>query len=84
VITFAAEPETVGTSKSFGVSALDDLVRRVESEYLEMPGLNLTMPQAERLWGLDRSTCTVILEALIDRQVLKRTNVGTYLRWSPG
>jgi hypothetical protein len=42
------------------------------------------MPQAERLWGLDRSTCTVILEALIDRQVLKRTNVGTYLQRSPG
>jgi hypothetical protein len=84
VITFAAEPETVGKSQSFGVPALNDLVRRVESEYLEMPGLNLTMPQAERLWGLDRSTCTVILEALIDRQVLKRTNVGTYLRRSPG
>ena len=84
MMTFAAEPETAGKSTSFAVPALNDLLRRVESEYLEMPGLNLTMPQAERLWGLDRSTCSVILEALIDRRVLKRTNVGTYLRRSPG
>ena len=32
----------------------DELVRRVRGEFLEMPGLVLTFPQAERLWGSSR------------------------------
>ncbi len=33
------------------------LLQRVRAEYLEMPGLKLTAPQARRLWGLDCATC---------------------------
>lgn len=31
------------------------LVRRVQDEFREMPGLRLTQPQACRLWGVDRT-----------------------------
>ena len=54
--------------------------RLITSEYLEQPGLRLTIPQASRLWGLRPSTCNRILEKLIDRGFLKRTSEGTYCR----
>ena len=81
MITFA-ETATTSISKQKPTPALNDLLRRVEGEYREMPGLSLTLSQAERLWGLDRATCAVILATLVDRQVLRQTTVGTYLRGS--
>jgi hypothetical protein len=59
-------------------TALLELFRRVESEYREMPGLSLTLPQAARLWGLDRRTCEFVLTTLTERRVLRRTTKGTY------
>jgi hypothetical protein len=54
--------------------------RLITAEYLEQPGLRLTIPQASRLWGLPRSTCSRLLEKLIDRGFLKRTSEGAYCR----
>ena len=56
------------------------LVRRVEREYLEMPGLQLTREQAQRLWALDRATCVSVLDALIDRRFLARGADHRYRR----
>ena len=64
--------------------ALQGLFRRIEGEYREMPGLSLTLSQAERLWGLDRSTCEFVLTRLIERRVLRRAMNGTYVRGSSG
>jgi hypothetical protein len=64
--------------------AIRELLLRIESEYREMPGLSLTMSQAERLWGLDSSTCAFVLTTLIERRVLRRTTSGTYLRGPSG
>ena len=47
-----------------------------------MPGLSLTMSQAERLWGLDRGTCSFVLTTLIELRVLKQTRLVTFLRGS--
>ena len=58
------------------------LTRRVEAEYFEMPGLSVTMPQAQRLLGIEPETCAVVLKALIRRGVLRRTPRGTYIRAS--
>ena len=33
--------------------ATEDVLRRVQGEFLEMPGLRLTEAQARRLWNLD-------------------------------
>jgi Fic family protein len=57
-----------------------DVVRRIESEYREMPGLCLTAAQAQRLWGLDHATCLRVLTLLVSRRILKRTKTGLYLR----
>jgi hypothetical protein len=34
-------------------------------EYLEMPGLTLTLPQVQRFWHLRRRECEELLGALI-------------------
>lgn len=57
----------------------DRLMRRVQAEYLEMPGLRLSPAQAQRLWGLDRSTCEQLLRVLADGHFLSRTNDGSFV-----
>ena len=42
-----------------------DALRRIRGEYLEMPGLSLTVAQARRFWSLDHETCTSLLDALV-------------------
>ncbi|MBE3088163.1 MAG: hypothetical protein IMZ71_03485 [Chloroflexi bacterium] len=62
----------------------DELLRRIQGEYLEMPGLQLNPFQAQRLWALDRETCATILEVLVDRQFLIRGPDDRYRRVSDG
>ena len=63
---------------------IDDALRRIRGEYLEMPGLRLTTQQAQRLWNLDHVTCEVLLNALVDTQFLWRTADGAFVRYDPG
>ena len=59
-------------------------VRRIYSEYLEMPGLRLTSAQGQRLWGLDARQCGAALELLVDAGFLRRTDDGQYVRTTDG
>jgi hypothetical protein len=61
-------------------SELATWVARIESEYREMPGLLLTEPQMQRLWGLDRNTCETVLRVLVSRHVLVKTQRDAYAR----
>ena len=58
----------------------DEVLRRVKGEFLEMPGLRLTEPQARRLWGLDAASCDALLGALVDAKFLFRTRDGAFMR----
>ena len=82
--TMANANGTAGATELYTTGAIGELLLRVEGEYREMPGLSLTVPQAERLWGLDASTCASVLTALIERRVLTRTASKAYLRRSAG
>jgi hypothetical protein len=62
------------------VRANDEVLRRVQGEFLEMPGLRLTEAQARRLWGLDEVSCGVLLGALVDAKFLFRTESGAFMR----
>jgi hypothetical protein len=42
-----------------------DLTALVRAEYLEMPGLSLSVAQAARLWNVGRDECLQALDALI-------------------
>ena len=57
-----------------------DVLQRVQGEYIEMPGLRLTIAQAQRLWGLDRAVCDALLGALVEAKFLFRTRDGAFVR----
>lgn len=59
-------------------------VRRIYSEYLEMPGMRLTRAQAQRLWGLEANTCASALQLLIEAGFLRETVDGQYVRLTDG
>jgi hypothetical protein len=44
-----------------------------------MPGLSLTLSQAQRLWGLEQRFCSDLLTALVEAGFLVRTNAGAFV-----
>ena len=60
--------------------ARDEVLRRVQGEFLEMPGLRLTGAQARRLWGLDAPVCEALLGALVDAKFLFKTRDGAFMK----
>jgi DNA-binding response OmpR family regulator len=56
------------------------LVRRVKTDYVEMPGLVLTAQQARRLWGTDEAMCNGILDGLVAEGFLICAEGGRYRR----
>jgi hypothetical protein len=59
---------------------MDEVLRRVQGEFLEMPGLRLTQAQARRLWGLDPAACDALLGTLVQANFLYRTRDGAFMR----
>ena len=59
---------------------IDDVLQRIQGEFLEMPGLLLTAAQAQRLWGLERNVCEALLDTLVDAKFLSRTRDGAFIR----
>ena len=55
-----------------------ELLRRIRAEYLEMPGLRLTAPQAQCLFGLDSETWDAVSAALLDAKFLSHTHNGMF------
>jgi hypothetical protein len=53
---------------------------RARGDYMEMPGLSLTLVQAQRLWGLDRRTCTQVMTKLVQDGFLRQRPDGSYVR----
>jgi hypothetical protein len=62
-----------------GDTICDSLLDRVRGEYREMPGLQLTIAQACRLWQIDRATCEAVLQELIRDEFLLQTLNGSYI-----
>ena len=62
----------IPVARHVGFVDRERLLCQVRGEYLEMPGLNLTLEQAMRMWGVDRQACLGLLESLIESGFLKR------------
>ena len=58
----------------------EQLVTRIKSEYVEMPGLWLTPEQGARLWALERSECEQLLLTLVEQGFLIIRSDGKYGR----
>jgi hypothetical protein len=55
-------------------------VQRVKAEFLEMPGLTLTVAQASRLWSFEATFCMAVLVALEESRFLVRTRRSAFAR----
>jgi hypothetical protein len=66
------------------VGCNEQLLRRIRGEFLEMPGLQLTCRQAQRLFGLDERACLTLLDTLVAHEFLVHRPDGTYRRRSDG
>ena len=53
-------------------SSPEEAFRRIRSDFLELPGLKLTVAQAARLWGLAVDLASALLEDLVARGFLVR------------
>jgi hypothetical protein len=56
------------------------LIARVLGEYREMPGLALTLSQAQRMWGCDEATCRSVVDLLVGRGILRWSRDGRLVR----
>jgi hypothetical protein len=56
------------------------MVDRARADFMEMPGLELTLPQAVRLWHLGADDCRAVLDALVDLDFLRWTAKRTVVR----
>lgn len=61
------------------MATIDDLLRRIRSEYREMPGLALTAAQVQRLFGIDAESCGPVLDTLVRERFLTVSSEGLYL-----
>ena len=65
---------------SGGPLSFTGAVNRVRAEFIEMPGMQLTLPQAARLCQLELTSCEAVLTALVDAKFLIRTRNHRFAR----
>jgi hypothetical protein len=53
---------------------------RARSEFLEMPGLRLTVAQAARLWSSDSALCHAVLTRLVETRFLVQSRDSAFAR----
>ena len=56
-------------------------MNRIQAEYREMPGLSLTQPQMQRLWGFEAHLCETLIDSLVSARVLRRTPKGQFIAY---
>jgi hypothetical protein len=62
---------------------MGDLVMRMQDDFLEIPGLTLTLQDAVRRFGVDAVTCDAVLTTLAEANVLTTNGGATYRRHFP-
>ena len=75
--------EYIEASPTLGQRRIEDLLMRIEGEFLEMPALRLTVAEAQRRFGADEIMCEAILDALVDGGVLFKSADRVYGRLFP-
>ena len=58
----------------------EQLLARIRAEFLEMPGLRLTLAQARRLWHVEEAACAAALDELVRAKFLTHHANGAYIR----
>jgi hypothetical protein len=63
---------------------IEDVRNRLRAEFSEMPGLRLTSEQVQRLCGVERTICQLVLDSLVDAKFLCVKSDGAYIRLTDG
>jgi hypothetical protein len=66
------------------MTTIEQVVDRVRAEYLEMPDLQLKAAQVQRLCGIEREVCAIVLDTLLAAKFLYVKPDGHYGRTSGG
>jgi hypothetical protein len=61
-----------------------ELLERIRADYLEMPGLRLRAEQVQRLCGVERTMCQMVLDTLVEMNFLCLKPDRTYARLTDG
>jgi hypothetical protein len=61
---------------------IEHLVLQIETDFLDNPRLALTLPAAQKRFGIDEDTCAGVLGALVDAHVLTQ-HERAYRRYFP-
>ena len=83
-ITNVAPPAPVSVSPprhpvAAGNVRHDALLRRIRGDFREMPGLALSLYQAQRMWNLHRNECERLLDDLVGTGFLTCTPLGVFM-----
>ena len=78
-VTYVRPSRTSGRGARM-LTGVHDVLLRIRSEHVEMPGLRLFVAQAQRIFGLDRATCESVLDALVEAKFLRRARDGAFVR----
>lgn len=62
------------------VPRVADIMRVIDAEFEEMPGMRLTEAQVRRLWNLSMQEAEVVLGHLCHMRRLVRDETGRYFR----
>ena len=60
------------------------LIQRIWAEYMEMPGMKLTLEQVQRLCGIEPAVCKALLDSLVQAEFLSLKSDGFYVRLTEG
>jgi hypothetical protein len=63
---------------------VQEVLHRVRAEYMEMPGLQLKADQVQRLCGVERTICQMVLDELVKEKFLCVNADGYYARLTTG
>ena len=62
---------------------LEALITAIQNEFLDTPGLALTLSDTGKRFDADSVTCQALLDVLVETCVLTQRPVGTYVRYFP-
>jgi hypothetical protein len=68
------------TIARMGTSRIAIAVKQLTGVFVQEPERELSLAEAERLTGLDASSCQIVLETLQDARFLTRARDGRFVR----